>query len=126
MAVAALQQSVSQNMVRTPVAPVPPVLTTVPAETVVQPVEVAPVLAAQSIEVEPVANVAAAISAFAHLSDFAFGKALISILRQFSLLPLLQKLRRQNVLRRLLNRSSHSSARLNGTMASLRRHLPLS
>jgi len=72
MAVAALQQSVSQNMVRTPVAPVPPVLTTVPAETVVQPVEVAPVLAAQSIEVEPVANVAAAISAFAHLSDFAF------------------------------------------------------
>ncbi|GLU25844.1 DNA translocase FtsK [Brucella sp. NBRC 12950] len=72
MAVAALQQSVSQNMVRTPVAPVPPVLTTVPAETVVQPVEVAPVLAAQSIDVQPVANVAAAISAFSHLSDFAF------------------------------------------------------
>ncbi|QWK80171.1 DNA translocase FtsK [Ochrobactrum sp. BTU1] len=72
MAVAALQQSVSQNMVRTPVAPVPPVLTTVPAETVVQPAEVAPVLAAQSIDVQPVANVAAAISAFSHLSDFAF------------------------------------------------------
>ena len=64
MAVAALQQSVSQNMVQTPVAPVPPVLNAAPIE------PVAPVQAAIVIDVEPVSS--ATMSAFAHLSDFAF------------------------------------------------------
>ncbi|WP_421565401.1 DNA translocase FtsK [Ochrobactrum sp. EDr1-4] len=69
MAVAALQQSVSQNLVRTPVAPVPPVLHTAP---VAQPVEIAPVQVAPVTTVAPALDVSAAISAFAHLSDFAF------------------------------------------------------
>lgn len=69
MAVAALQQSVSQNLVRTPVAPVPPVLHTAP---VAQPVEIAPVQVAPVTAVAPASDVSAAISAFAHLSDFAF------------------------------------------------------
>lgn len=69
MAVAALQQSVSQNLVRTPVAPVPPVLNTAP---VAQLVEIAPVQVAPVTAVAPASNVSAAISAFAHLSDFAF------------------------------------------------------
>ena len=64
MAVAALQQSVSQNMVQTPVAPVPPVLNAAPIE------PVAPVNTAVVLDVEPVRS--AAMSAFAHLSDFAF------------------------------------------------------
>ncbi|OYR14768.1 DNA translocase FtsK [Brucella thiophenivorans] len=64
MAVAALQQSVSQNMVQTPVAPVPPVLNAAPIE------PVAPVKTAVVLDVEPVRS--AAMSAFAHLSDFAF------------------------------------------------------
>ncbi|WP_425598510.1 DNA translocase FtsK [Brucella pituitosa] len=75
MAVAALQQSVSQNMVRTPVAPVPPVVTVAPVvpiaqPPVVQPVEVSPVQIAATVHAEPISN--AAVSAFAHLSDFAF------------------------------------------------------
>jgi len=65
MAVAALQQSVSQNMVQTPVAPVPPVLNAAPIEHIAAPIQ-APVV----IDVEPVRN--ATMSAFAHLSDFAF------------------------------------------------------
>ncbi|MEJ5083721.1 DNA translocase FtsK [Ochrobactrum sp. MYb379] len=69
MAVAALQQSVSQNLVRTPVAPVPPVLHTAP---VAQPVEITPVQVAPMTAVAPASDVSAAISAFAHLSDFAF------------------------------------------------------
>ncbi|MDR6432265.1 DNA translocase FtsK [Brucella pseudogrignonensis] len=68
MAVAALQESVSQNMVRTPVAPVPPVLHT----PVIQPVETAPVQFSSEIEATSASDVSAAISAFAHLSDFAF------------------------------------------------------
>ncbi|WP_435657349.1 DNA translocase FtsK [Brucella pituitosa] len=75
MAVAALQQSVSQNMVRTPVAPVPPVVTAavvapIAQPPVVQPIEVAPVQVAVTVHAEPISN--AAVSAFAHLSDFAF------------------------------------------------------
>ncbi|MGC0054334.1 DNA translocase FtsK [Brucella pituitosa] len=75
MAVAALQQSVSQNMVRTPVAPVPPVVTAAPVAPiaqppVVQPIEVLPVQIAATVHAEPISN--ASVSAFAHLSDFAF------------------------------------------------------
>ncbi|MFS2324827.1 DNA translocase FtsK [Brucella sp. H1_1004] len=69
MAVAALQESVSQNMVRTPVAPVPPVLHTAP---VIQPVETVPVQLSSKSDVTPASDVSAAISAFANLSDFAF------------------------------------------------------
>ncbi|TCQ77946.1 DNA translocase FtsK [Ochrobactrum sp. BH3] len=75
MAVAALQQSVSQNMVRTPVAPVPPVVTAatvapIAQPPVVQPIEVSPAQIAATVHAEPISN--AAVSAFAHLSDFAF------------------------------------------------------
>lgn len=69
MAVAALQQSVSQSMVRSPIAPVPPVLNTVPAA---RSVGIIQMQIAPSIEVETAPNVSTAISAFAHLSDFAF------------------------------------------------------
>lgn len=74
MAVAALQQSVSQNMVRSPIAPVPPVVMAAPVAPVVQTVEVAPpVQAAVTLDVEPVSPVSNAnVSAFALLSDFAF------------------------------------------------------
>ena len=72
MAVAALQQSVSQNMVRTPVVPVPPMLATAPAEIIAQPVASAPVDNAPEIADEPAGDVTAAILAFANLSDFAF------------------------------------------------------
>ncbi|MCV9906897.1 DNA translocase FtsK [Brucella sp. HL-2] len=76
MAVAALQQSVSQNMVRTPVAPVPPVVTAAPVAPLAQPVEAAPAQVAVTAEVEPISSSNpisnATVSAFAHLSDFAF------------------------------------------------------
>lgn len=70
MAVAALQQSVSQNMVQTPIAPVPPVLTTVPVEAAAIAVE--EVSAPVAPAAEPAKNANEAISAFANLSDFAF------------------------------------------------------
>ncbi|WP_273728448.1 DNA translocase FtsK [Brucella gallinifaecis] len=72
MAVAALQQSVSQNLVRTPVAPVPPVLTNIPVDGLDEPAQVAPVHTASSVEAAPETTVAASALAFAHLSDFAF------------------------------------------------------
>ncbi len=76
MAVAALQQSVSQNMVRTPVAPVPPVVTAALVAPLAQPVEAAPAQVAVTAEVEPISSSNpisnATVSAFAHLSDFAF------------------------------------------------------
>ena len=77
MAVAALQQSVSQNMVRSPIAPVPPVIIAAPVAPVVQTVEVAPaVKAAVTLDAEPVSPVSPVsnvnVSAFALLSDFAF------------------------------------------------------
>jgi DNA segregation ATPase FtsK/SpoIIIE, S-DNA-T family len=73
MAVAALQQSVSQNMVRTPIAPVPPVVTAAPVAPIAQPVEAAPVQVAVAAEDQPISPINnATVSAFAHLSDFAF------------------------------------------------------
>ncbi|WP_422718068.1 DNA translocase FtsK [Falsochrobactrum tianjinense] len=71
MAVAALQDSVSQNMVRTPVAPVPPALPATPVEAP----EPAPVQSvATSENAVPTGN--PTISAFAYLSDFAFWEGL--------------------------------------------------
>jgi len=73
MAVAKLQKTVSQSMVRSPIAPVPPAMPLVPVAVVAAPAEPA-------LEVAPVVAgpVAADIvnpaqpSAFAYLSDFAF------------------------------------------------------
>ncbi len=68
MAVAELQKTVSQSMVRSPVAPVPPAMPAVPVAVVVAPVE--PVLEATPVMIEAVNP--AQPSAFTYLSDFAF------------------------------------------------------
>ncbi|MBC2885338.1 DNA translocase FtsK [Ochrobactrum sp. CM-21-5] len=73
MAVAALQQTVSQGLVHTPVAPVPPVLPVAPAA-MAAPVAAAPHTAPEiaPVAAEPASGGATTISAFAYLSDFAF------------------------------------------------------
>lgn len=73
MAVAQLQKTVSQSMVRSPIAPVPPVMPLVPVAVVAAPAE--PALEVAPVVAEPVAADIvnpAQPSAFAYLSDFAF------------------------------------------------------
>ncbi|CUW44961.1 DNA translocase ftsK [Brucella vulpis] len=68
MAVAALQKTVSQNMVRTPVAPVPPVIPSAPAA-------VAPTVdneLRQAASAAPATTTQTPVPAFAYLSDSAF------------------------------------------------------
>ncbi|OIS91222.1 cell division protein FtsK [Brucella cytisi] len=73
MAVAKLQKTVSQSMVRSPIAPVPPAMPLVPVAVVAAPAE--PALEVAPVVAEPVAADIvnpAQPSAFAYLSDFAF------------------------------------------------------
>ncbi|GAA5617969.1 hypothetical protein Brsp06_01723 [Brucella sp. NBRC 13694] len=73
MAVAKLQKTVSQSMVRSPIAPVPPAMPLVPVTVVAAPAE--PALEVAPVAVEPVAADIvnpAQPSAFTYLSDFAF------------------------------------------------------
>ncbi len=70
MAVAALQETVSQTMVRTPVAPVPPVIPSAPTPVAATPAAVHEPVRAASVEQAAVTDAVA--SAFTHLSDFAF------------------------------------------------------
>ncbi|KAB2767137.1 DNA translocase FtsK [Brucella anthropi] len=73
MAVAKLQKTVSQSMVRSPIAPVPPAMPLVPVTVVAAPAE--PALEVAPVVAEPVAADIvnpAQPSAFAYLSDFAF------------------------------------------------------
>ncbi|WP_343315990.1 DNA translocase FtsK [Brucella sp. BE17] len=68
MVVAALQQSVSQNLMRSPVVPVAP---TLPAQLIEAPAHIAPVAAVASVEFEKTAD-NMPVPAIAYLSDFAF------------------------------------------------------
>ncbi|MEN3143293.1 DNA translocase FtsK [Ochrobactrum sp. WV_118_8] len=73
MAVAKLQKTVSQSMVRSPIAPVPPAMPLIPVTVVAAPAE--PALEVAPVVAEPVAADIvnpAQPSAFAYLSDFAF------------------------------------------------------
>ncbi|ABS16263.1 DNA translocase FtsK [Brucella anthropi] len=73
MAVAQMQKTVSQSMVRSPIAPVPPAMPAVPVAVVAASAE--PALEVAPVAVEPVAADIvnpAKPSAFTYLSDFAF------------------------------------------------------